>query len=602
MNAKFWTAISVIGVLVMSGLGSLLLEVPALNASYKACYDGKDNDDDGAIDYPEDSDCDSIDDDVEGPKASGLFVDVQDGVSDAKAGQSLTYVISLRQQRQSSLYVDIAFQLPPQVDFSSASEVGRFTGGKVSWNDVAVFENVKKTLTVYGRVKDAVADGTLLVARVHSEGQEAQDTTSVSARSTLPTDALSLSITDQKQWVEPGSLVTYSVHAKNTSGHVMKTDIRVAAPEEGQVVNASAGAEMHRDRVIWHNVTFQPGEQKSFAVSVRVYDNNLPQGYLLRGRAWAGAVQAIDTTRVQSQAIQPSLALSISDKQIDSRQGNLVTYRVMVYNRSPYTGTQESVSATLPTYSEFVHATEGGVRDGRLVRWNGLRIAPWGTRTLKYTVRVSSDAPQGGDLTASAHTATSGERFVRTPIVSGVQVVQTTSMQTVTPKVTKTVPVTKQVLFRKTAAAGEALPGGYIRYTLRVQNTLQKPVEGLTISDRYDPMQMQNDSQLPSPADTENGHIRWYVPLLMPGDVWEISYMLHVVDTVPHGAILATIATLEGDAVHLLSLEGRMQVVKVRILAELPKTGGALDQLFVFLSAGVLGLCALGQWRFGSIA
>jgi len=164
-----------------------------------------------------------------------------------------------------------------------------------------------------------------------------------------------------------------------------------------------------------------------------------------------------------------------------------------------------------------------------------------------------------------------------------------------TPTASASIVPQKQKLFRKWADRSEVLSGGQIRFTLRLQNTTQKTMRELSISDRFDPSLLKITSNLSSAAEEGNGHILWHVPVLMPGDVWEVSYVLHSENTVPHGATLSTIATLEGDMVAHISLEDRVQVIKVRVLAHLPKTGVSLDMFFMMFSTGILGLVVLGH-------
>src|SRR5438067_1404698 len=121
--------------MLLMPFGGAFLRIEAAHADYPQCSDGIDNDHDGRIDYPEDPDCTSMNDDSESHDP-GVFVTVTDGRDTVMPGGVLIYQITLKQQRSDVELVDVSFHVPAQNSIESASDDGSISNAGVVWRKV----------------------------------------------------------------------------------------------------------------------------------------------------------------------------------------------------------------------------------------------------------------------------------------------------------------------------------------------------------------------------------------------------------------------------------------------------------------------------------
>lgn len=538
-------------------------------AIHSQCSDGLDNDRNGKTDYPQDDACQSLDDDYEGISTSGNFITITDGHDTVAPGGAVVYVLTLKQQRETSRNVNITLDLPHQSNVTGASDGGDFKGDRVTWTNVSIYQNVTRTLTVNVNISPNAKEGQYLVARVLVEGAEATDTTLVKASEIQQGDVFNVSVTDSKDYVLPGSTLEYTVRVKNQSTATRTTDVRLALPYDTYFISNSEGGKQDSYNVSWKAVSFAPNETKTFTATVQI-DSRTKDRIILRAKAYAGSMIALDQTVARIGLPYNSITTSISDNRNTAEVGQILNYTVKVTNTSDMVATDVPVDASFPIYGEFVGATEGGYWDGTNVRWLVLQIAPKDTRTLVYSVRVRADAPLGSVLTAAATADNSMSRDTTRVVLQS----------------TENGLVENNVLFRKTADRGEAVPGGKIRYTLFIRNTLDHVISDASIIDRFDNRYLSLESvddptSLVSKTDSQ---MTWAVPVLKPGESWKTSYVLSVAPNAPTGMQLDNVATLRGADVNGLSLTERVRTNSSGVLREFPMTGAGMD---AFMAAAV---------------
>jgi uncharacterized repeat protein (TIGR01451 family) len=574
--------------LVLSGGASALVASQVSLANHSECSDGLDNDHDGKIDYPQDNDCESLDDQYEGASLTGLFVSVSDARDTLSPGASVIYTVALRQQREDLRNVDVDLHLPAQLNFASANDGGAIRDGMVHWSKVTVDRNNTTYLTVHANLQPNVTEGTLLVTRVLTEGAEATDTTTVKG---VPMPSLArqfaVSITDGQDLARPGDTLHYTIRVKNLSDTVNTANVQVPLPSLVGVVNTSAGADVVSDKIVWKNVTFAPNAEQTFAFTVRV----APHTYKFASihmRATAASVSAVDDTLLISGTIQGALAAMISDDRTTVERGEILTYTVSVRNLSDRLITDGFVGASMPVYGEFVSAAEGGVWDGTGVHWSELQVAAKGERHLTFQVRVRSDAPNDTVIRGGA-TVQDQKIFDETTVVAksnekGRKPGSITSSHDET------------VLFRKVASAGETVPGGSVSYTLYVRNVLNHPITDAVITDRFDPKLLSFVSS-EAPVDFgAPGTMRIRVPVLQPGESWKATYVLAVSKSAPKGLSINNIATISGGDLKEMTLSARVTVGSMGVVRGMPKTGASMDLLFL-LGTVPLGLASAAMQR-----
>ncbi len=553
-------------------------------ASHSQCSDAKDNDDDGKTDYPQDDDCSSIDDDFEGIGLNGNFITVTDGKESVQPGGNMVYVITLKQQRQDARIVNIDLHLPTQGNIVSASDGGDVRNGYVRWTNVSVYKNVTRTITVHANVRPDAPVGHYMIARAIVEGQEATDTTLIENYVAVPSDYYNVSITDGQDFITPGKNLTYTVRVKNTSAAAKTTDIRASMPFLSEYLSISDGGVRDNYNVTWRSVTLHAGEERVFTFTVQV-DRNAVDRYSIRARAYAGTISALDETIVRIGLPYDAITTTITDNRHTVAIGQLVTYNVKVTNSSDTVGTHVYVNGSLPQYGEFVSATDGGMTDGVNVRWHIIQIAPRDTRTLSYTVRVRSDAPLESLLGASA-------------VADGMNGVIARDSTKVVASSNEVAVASQDVVFRKTADRSEAVPGGAIRYTLFVRNTLDHVISDAIIVDRFESQYLTFGSAENMQFLTKRsaGHLEWKVPVLNPGETWQTSYILGVSADAPAGIELDNVATLRGSDVSSISLTERVRTSSSGVLGDFPSTGAGMDAILAFI-VGIPALAATGMQR-----
>ncbi len=543
-------------------------------AIHSQCSDGIDNDHNGKTDYPQDDACSSLDDDYEGISTSGNFITISDGHETVAPGGAVVYIVTLKQQRETSRNVNVTVNLPHQANVTSASDGGDVHLDTVTWTNVSIYKDVTRTLTMNVNISPDALPGQYMVARALVEGAEATDTTLVSSDIQPQGNPFSLSVSDGRDFIWPGEQATYTVRIKNESAQTQTTDVHLALPYQSYFLSASDNALRDSYNVTWKDVSLAPGASRTFTATVQT-DPTTGDKVLLRAKAYAGSVVALDQTVARIGLPYGSISTSISDNRSTAEIGQVLNYTVKVTNNSDIVATDVPVDASFPIYGEFVGATEGGYWDGTNVRWLVLQIAPHDTRTLVYSVRVRADAPIDSVLTASASSDNSVSRDTTRVVLQS----------------TENGLIENTVLFRKTSDRNEAVPGGKIRYRLFIKNTLDHVISDASIVDRYNAAYLSLDSvdnplSLVSNTDSQ---LTFAVPVLQPGESWQIGYTLSVAGNAPNGMDLDNVATLRGSDVSTASLTERVTTNQGGVFSDFPTTGAGTDA-FIALMLGAMAL------------
>ena len=548
-------------------------------AAHSACSDGIDNDGNGRIDYPQDDACESLDDDYEGISLTGNFVTVTDDKEKVAPGGSVVYIVTLKQQREDARLVNVTLHLPHQSNVTSASDGGAVGTDVIRWTNVSVYRNITRKLQVHVNINPYATPGQYVVARVIADGAEATDTTLVEEYVPVSTDNFSVRITDNRDFVQPGERVTYAAKVRNTSDSATTSSVRVHFPTETYFESNSTGGQRDSYTVTWPSVTFAAGEEKLFTVTASIDPKAHDRG-AIRARVSVGTAVSDDTTIVKVGLPYNAITTAISDGLSSAEKGQNLTYRITVHNSdNDVVGTNIGVDAALPLYGEFVSANDNGYFDGSNVRWLVVNMAPKETRVLTFTVRIRPDAPVGAVLTASA--VADG--------VTGSVSRDTTDVVEESNEVSSFERENRDILFRKTADRQEAFPGGSIRYTLSVRNTLDHVISDAIITDRYDDASLTLSTyDMPENLiDQASGTMRWKVPVLQPGESWQTSYVLAVAPHAKPGMVLENVATIRGADLDNLSLTQKVTMARAGVIGALPQTGADMGALAGLLGAAI---------------
>ncbi|MSR87093.1 DUF11 domain-containing protein [Candidatus Peribacteria bacterium] len=522
---------TMVAVALILPLGSMFAPIEATYADYSQCSDGIDNDSDGQIDYPEDANCSAISDNMEWAD-NGIFVSVTDDKDSVAPGNALIYQISLKQQREPVTLVDVTFHVPFQSGVTYVSNDGVIAGGTTAtWYKVAVFKDNIRHLSVHAVVSPYAKNGQLLVTRVVANGSTASETTIVSNNLAIPyaQNQLGVTVSDHRDNAQPGDVLDYLVTVRNPERNAVTVDVRSSIPASLRVLSAN-GADFVGNELVWKNITINPNQERTFSFRAQV-DSRIPKSYSIQVVARAGNVVASD--RTVAGGIPYSLFSSISDGRDNAGRGDLLTYVIHIDNTSGRLDPDASIDAALPIYGEFVSAAEGGVWDGKNVRWLHMQVAPGGSRDLRFTVRVRSDAPDGtllrGSVSAQGFTATDVTK------VGGGQAgyygntnYEGRGPSTEVPHGDATITV------RKTADRSVATPGSTVRYTLKVKNIEGRELHNVYINDAYDASAFQVTDN--GSGDVQNGRIVWIIDSLGAGETRSFTYSGQVSRSLRSGA------------------------------------------------------------------
>lgn len=589
-------------VFLLSSSGSLhLLLLPESGlATHAICSDGIDNDRDGRVDYPQDPDCESLDDQSEGPTA--LFLTITDDRESVGPSGELVYAITLRQQREDFLLTDVTFHVPTQANITHGSDDAVFNGSTVVWRQVGIERGQTRRLSVFVNVNPRAREGDLIIARVIASDVVATDTTIVRGLPPAPlTPPFAVRVSDSHETVAPQEDLEYTIHVRNRSRDAQTTDVRVTIPSVLSVFGADAGGVREPGSITWTNVLFAPGEERVLRFRARVGER-LPDFTHVRVRTQAGGVTASDTTVVAYRKAPHRFSIAITDDRRTAAPGMLLTYRVLVRNHDSRTMTQVAISASVPTYAEFISATEGGIWDGTNVRWRQMNVAPDGYRWLQYTLRLRTDAPLGRLFVTNAQSEgllVSDEDL----IVASVSMPQRHARVLDAEMPALVIPTvgSGEGLLRKVADRAEVMPGGRVRFTLTVRNILAVPLRDAVVSDRFHP-QYLGVIDGGGASTSREGLLSWMIPPLLPGETWQTQYILQASENLPHGTILANTATLQSDVTQAFALPAKISQTRTAVITGLPETGAPLDVLLGLLLLPSAGTCAFIQRKLRSYA
>lgn len=574
---KVIASVSLMGMLVITLHSTVSgLPVDLVSAVFTECADGIDNDHDGRTDYPQDPQCLSLHDDSEGPTGRGLFVSITDAKDVIHAGGSLTYIISLRTEREEVMLADVFMQMPHQTNLIGTSDGGSRNEELIRWNDVSVYPGRVRKITVTVEVDPDAQNELLLVAQVAAEGEKDTDTTRVEREDDevikLQTP-FNVSVTDGKKYAQPGETLEYLVTVRNPSNREREFDLRLQIPTDTTVEYVSGDHSSNRQAISWDNQKIGPNGAREYAVSVRI-KHDATEFFHITTRASIGAALSTDTTTVHTGILPNAIIATTTDGLDQIVPGALVTYDIGLQNGTNQLATEVDLANALPSYLEFVDASEGGYWTGTNVRWENLTVAPSGNRSLRVTGRVRSDAPIG-------------ERLRNTVSVNGYESVDTTIVgDTVAGR---GLAQRSDVLVSKNADRSQVRPGERVGYTVSVANTTDHALYNIRVNDRM-------DSEHIRVLNADNGNlsgdsIAWMIPVLEPGQHWNRDYTAQIDYRAPHGVTIPNVVTVSGKGMSTVSLEDRIYTSEIGVISNLPPTGAAFDALFL----GMTGLAGAAQ-------
>lgn len=402
-------------------------------ANHTQCSDAVDNDGDGKADFPLDAECDTPEDTSEGGTAassssssssvsSALSITIDDGKSSIRAGDSMVYLIELRQTSDASKTVDVDLYLPTFANIVSPQQGGNATGNRVRWNDVTLLQNVTQRLSVNVSLNPVIPENTELIARAVASGVEATDKTVV--RNTSQTDAaFQVAVSDGKSIVAPNEMLTQTLTVTNTSGQQRTTDVQLTVSQFVAVESVNPRTGTDSNVLMWKSQNFAAGESKTYVVKGSVR-RGAPEYASIVFQGKVGTVMASDVTSVQTGAASSSRSSSSSrgtdssssratgqndrlrnvlfTKTADMREvvpGGVITYTLQVQNVLLTVIDDAVVSDRFDAAQITIIEAGGGVMPaaGQL-QWQLPTLRPGEIWTRSYKVQVAQGLSSGTDV------------------------------------------------------------------------------------------------------------------------------------------------------------------------------------------------------------
>jgi uncharacterized repeat protein (TIGR01451 family) len=477
--------------------------------------------------------------------------------------------------------VDVYFQMPFQTNLISASDNGARNAEHIVWRNISVFPGKLKQLRVNVHVNPDAKENQLLVAQVNSEGVVTTDTTRIDEADDATTQIprMNISVTDGKKYAQPGEVLEYIVSVRNPTDDERTVNVRLQLPTETELEFASGDFSSNRKAVTWSDQVLGPRVAREYRVAIRI-GQDAAEFFMIRTHASVGAAVATDTTTVHTGILPNALVVTTTDGLDQIVPGALVTYDINVQNGTNQLATEVDVNNALPSYLEFVDASEGGYWNGKKVRWNGLTVSPNGNRSLRVTGRVRNDAPRG-------------ERLKNTVAVNGFQAVDVTEVSDTVSG--NAISARNQVLINKLADRSEVRPGDAIGYTVSVRNVTGETLYNVKVEDRM-------DSDYVRILNADNGElagnrVRWTIPVLQAGESWDVRYNAKVDYRAPHGLTIPNIVTVSGNGMNTVSLNERIHTSEIGVISNLPPTGAAFDAIFLAMTGLAGAAQTLAQKR-----
>lgn len=317
-------------VLLVDGLGS-----STALANHTQCSDALDNDGDGKADFPLDPQCDTPEDNSEGGTTSSassssssassntFTIMVDDGKSSIRAGDSMVYLIELKQTSEPSKTVDVDLYLPTFANIVSPQQGGNATGNRVRWNNIVLLQNVTQRLSVNVSLNPVIPENTDLIARAVAAGFEATDSTVI--RSTSSNDAnFTLTLSDGKATAAPNDMLTQTFTVKNTSSQQRTTDVQLTTSQFVAIESVNPITATDSNVLMWKSQNFAAGEIKTYTVKGTIR-RGAPEYASIVFQGKVGTVTATDVTSVQTKTSSSSRSSSSSSHRSNSSSSRVAT-------------------------------------------------------------------------------------------------------------------------------------------------------------------------------------------------------------------------------------------------------------------------------------
>ena len=392
--------------------------------------------------------------------------------------------------------------------------------GNVTWTaDVPAGAVIVRTVQA-----DVAVDSGLLIATGALTHLEKSTPTNNVQTKVLPESTeegepkLSVEKTTTASQVKPGYEVPYTITVKNTGTADAKGATVVDKLPEGLVYQSSApaGALSGDGRTVIWTTDVPLGSTATFTLVAKVAEGAVgsvkndvtvtPDGgdpVTPPNPPDVPIVNPDDPDNPEGDAADIGIAKS-ADATSGAKQGDTVTYSIVVSNSGTADASDVPVSDVLPDGMAFQNASDGGSYDSasRTVSWTVASLAAGTTKTLTLQAKVTASA---GSIVNVAQASFDGAAAQSDPVITNVQESDDPAH----------VPA-PSLIVSKTTPVAQAAKGATVPYLVTVRNIGDAVARNVTVVDPL-PAGLEYVDSAPKAAVDENGACLWDVSI-DPGD------------------------------------------------------------------------------------
>ncbi len=360
--------------------------------------------------------------------AGTVTLSVTDGKTTIAPGDSMIYIVTALQTAQPTRDVTITLEMPLGTDLITADNGGTVNGRTVRWTNATLTQNTNRIFTVQARAINSLTNGTVLTAVADAAGMQATDTTTVQS-GPGSTKSYALTLTDNKSIVRAGATLNYVLTVKNNSAAAQTDSVTVQGStaltvQSGTPLPTSVGT----NNVTWSNVSFNPGETKTFTFNAQVAAD-ARTNTTIDTRATVATATMSDLTRIDSNASSSSSSRSSNRSSSSSSRRSLssssvraagnplfrltantaevmpngdIRYTLFVQNVLLLNIRDATASVVFdPALASVTNAGNGVTSGNNQIRWPISSLAPGQVWQTTFALRANGSLPNGSIITAS---------------------------------------------------------------------------------------------------------------------------------------------------------------------------------------------------------
>lgn len=381
---------------------------------------------------------------------------------------------------------------------------------------------------------------------------------------------LLVTVTDGRSFAEPGDVLHYDITVQNPTDTDRAIALRVAVPAELSLEATTGNPVVDVRSLIWPEVLVAGGQSVAYSFAARIAPGS-PDLQALHVTAYADEAKGSDTTSVYRGVVPAAFSVSATDGIAEAAPGDDIDYTITIKNEDTGLATGVDVHVSLPQYTEFIGADQGGSWTGNGVFWKGLTVSPKGERVIGLRLRVRSDAPIGAVIQFVA--AAKGQQ--------GVDRTKVSQTKEEAPREIRS----ERLVLRKSANRTDVRPGEQLIYTVYLRNTTDAAIHNVVVEDRMDRRYMRVVSG--DTGSVAGDRTVWNLGTLAPGASWQAQYTVEISADAPHGTELQNVVSVSGDGMEEISLTQRVYMSTVNVVGRMPPTGAPMVDLGMGLVAGL---------------